>query len=151
MNSLHKARTQRGKTIMYAMYAHTHTQQWFLDHQNRIVDLVHWQLGQGVIISHDHLVSMSLSTSTTHIHKPHSRSNPYLDRGKLPAISIPKIHCTHFHFFISRFRERKTASLRSWGWMDSSEMWWWFRIYNKNHSLSFTFPILFSNEIHHFP
>ena len=59
-------------------------------------------------------------------------------------------YCTHFHFFISRFREKRTASLRSWGWTDSSEMWWWFRICNKNHSLSFTFPILFSIEIHHF-
>ena len=30
--------------------------------------------------------------------------------------------------------------------MDSSEMWWWFRIYNNNRSLSFTFPILFFIE-----
>ena len=29
-------------------------------------------------------------------------------------------------------------------------MWWWFRICNENHSLSFTFSILFSIEIHHF-
>ena len=35
--------------------------------------------------------------------------------------------------------------------MDSSDRWWWFRICNENYSLSLTFPILFSIEIHHFP
>ena len=64
-------------------------------------------------------------------------------------------YCTHFYFFISRFREKKTAGLRSWGWMDSSEMWWWFRICNKNiayHSLSPSFSplksIIFTKHRH---
>ena len=56
------------------------------------------------------------------------------------------------YIFISSFLvfEKITASLRRSGWVDSSRRWWWFRICNKNHSLSFTFSIFFTIKIHHF-
>ena len=51
---------------------------------------------------------------------------------------LPTFSFSHFSF-----SSKKTVSLRRWGWMDSSERRWWFRICNKNHSLSFTFSHLF--------
>ena len=73
-------------------------------------------------------------------HSVLSRSSGYISASILHTFSF-------FHFSFSR---KKIASLRSWGWTDSSERWWWFRICNRNHSLSFTSPNLFSIEIHHF-
>ena len=59
------------------------------------------------------------------------------------------LQCCHIFMFSFLVFEKITVSLRSWGWMNSSEMWWWFRICNKKHSLSFAFSILFSIGIHH--
>ena len=51
----------------------------------------------------------------------------------------------NFFYGISYVSLQNSGAVATW-----TKIWWWCRICNKNHSVSFTFPILFFIEIHHF-